>query len=134
VMVMETMRSRHRRHAIHNATSTYTSFIWENEEFASSTRAVAMSSVPLSTPSSLIPDVGHIDDAEDHYNFGRCLEEGIGVDRDLVGAIECYRICAEQRNALGQCMFGRCLERGVGIYGDLVCVAEHYWLSAEQRN
>ena len=32
------------------------------------------------------------------YNYGYCLEQGLGVDRDPVAAAECYRKAAEHQH------------------------------------
>jgi hypothetical protein len=56
--------------------------------------------------------------------LGRCLENGIGIKKDLVQAVEYYRLSAEQRNSNGQYNFGRCLE--FGIEKDLVRVVQRH--------
>jgi hypothetical protein len=76
-------------------------------------------------------DLGHSDG---QWRFGRCLEKGIGVEKDLVRAAEYYRLSAEQDNSSGQYHFGRCLENGIGIEKDMVRAAEYYRRSAEQED
>jgi TPR repeat protein len=66
------------------------------------------------------------------YAFGQCLENGIGVEKDLKRAAEYYRLSAEQNNSQGQYNFGYCLEHGLGIAQDLVRASEYYRLSAER--
>jgi TPR repeat protein len=52
--------------------------------------------------------------------YGVCLQNGLGITKDLSGAAEYYRLSADQGNSSGQCNFGVCLEKGLGIAKDMV--------------
>jgi TPR repeat protein len=68
------------------------------------------------------------------YNYGQCLEKGIGAYRHRLRAIDYYWLSAEQGNSWGQCNYGRWLEKGIGGHRDLEGAVKYYRLSAEQGN
>ena len=47
------------------------------------------------------------------YNYGYCLEQGLGVDRDPVAAAECYRKAAEQKCEQAEFKYAMVLLNGV---------------------
>ena len=47
------------------------------------------------------------------YNYGFCLERGLGVDRDPVAAAECYRKAAEKKCEQAEFKYARVLLNGV---------------------
>jgi TPR repeat protein len=66
--------------------------------------------------------------------YGRCLEHGFGVEKDLRQAVKLYQQSAKQGNAFGQVSIGLCLRNGTGIGQDLVRGAEFFRQSAVQGN
>ena len=64
--------------------------------------------------------------------YGRCLERGFGVDRDLKEAAKYYSLSAQQKNALGQVKYGICLQEGIGVVKDLREAASYFKLAALQ--
>jgi TPR repeat protein len=64
--------------------------------------------------------------------IGICLQNGDGVEKDLIRAAEYYRLSADQGHAGGQVNFGLCLENGDGVEKDLIRAAEYFRLSADQ--
>jgi TPR repeat protein len=63
-------------------------------------------------------------------NFGRCLENGFEIEKNLIRAAEYYKLSVDQRNSDGRDIFGRCLENGFGIEKDLICAINYYKLLA----
>jgi TPR repeat protein len=64
-------------------------------------------------------------------NFGRCLEHGLGIDRDLLRAAKYYRMSAELNNADGMNNFGICLERRIGIQANIDLAVKYYRRAAD---
>jgi TPR repeat protein len=65
-------------------------------------------------------------------NYGRCLENGIGIDRNPFGAMTYYKLSADRANASGQWHYGLCLENGIGIEPDHSEATRYFKLSADQ--
>lgn len=64
------------------------------------------------------------------YDYGRCLEKGIGVDyKDLTKAAKLYKAAAEKGIVEAQFAYGSCLENGKGVKRDLKGAAEFYKLA-----
>jgi TPR repeat protein len=51
-------------------------------------------------------------DAAAQYNYGKCLDEGEGVSKDLRGAAQYYKLAADQGDAEAQYYFAICLLTG----------------------
>jgi TPR repeat protein len=49
------------------------------------------------------------------YDFGRCLEYGLGIESDLMRVAKYYHKAADLRDPCGQNSFGIYLERDIGI-------------------
>jgi TPR repeat protein len=62
--------------------------------------------------------------------YGRCLELGLGVGKDLVDAAQYYKLSAEQGNSYGAVAFGRCLRHGIGVGQDPYLASGYFDRSA----
>ena len=71
-------------------------------------------------------------DAKAQVDFGLCLEDGVGVEKDPVEAARYFRLAAEQGNADGQSNYGRCLENAIGVEKDVTLAARYHKLAADQ--
>jgi serine/threonine protein kinase len=60
------------------------------------------------------------------YNYGKCLECGRGIDRNLKEAARWYKDAADKGHIQGQISYGRCLENGFGLRRNLVEAAKWY--------
>ncbi len=65
---------------------------------------------------------------------GKAYEYGLGVERDLVKAVEYYRLAAEQGYARGQNLLGWCYDNGLGVDQNYQEAVKWYRLAAEQGN
>ena len=52
------------------------------------------------------------------YNYGFCLEHGLGVDRDPIAAVECYRKAAEKKCQPAEFKYAMVLLNGVEFRTD----------------
>ena len=52
------------------------------------------------------------------YNYGFCLEHGLGVDRDPIAAVECYRKAAEKKCQPAEFKYAMVLLNGVEFLSD----------------
>jgi TPR repeat protein len=66
------------------------------------------------------------------YNFGRCLEYGLGIERDLGRAAKYYCKAAELGDPSGQNSFRVFLERGIGVRSNQTLAAHYFERSAMQ--
>jgi hypothetical protein len=64
------------------------------------------------------------------YNIGRCLENGIGIERNFICAAKYYRMSAELNNPMDENSFGICLECGIGVCSNVALAALYYKRSA----
>jgi TPR repeat protein len=48
-------------------------------------------------------------DAEAQYEYGLCLRDGNGVEKDPSGAASYFKLAADQGHTVSQAMFGLCL-------------------------
>ena len=69
---------------------------------------------------------------EGQWLFGRCLDEGLGVEKDVAQAVRWYRKAAEQGDALAQCFLGACYDNGRGVTQDKAEAVRWYRKTAEQ--
>jgi TPR repeat protein len=67
-------------------------------------------------------------------NYARCLERGIGVDRNLSEAAKYYRLSASQEYAKGQRNYSRDLRNGIGLGVNLIEAAKYAGLCGGRRN
>lgn len=49
------------------------------------------------------------------FNYGLCLEQGLGVERDPVAAAECYRIAAEKKCMPAEYNYALILKKGLAV-------------------
>jgi TPR repeat protein len=47
--------------------------------------------------------------------YGQCVQNGIGISKDLRKAVHCFKLSADQGNSDGQFYYGLCLQYGNGI-------------------
>jgi TPR repeat protein len=79
------------------------------------------------------------------YNFGRCLEDGIGISRDLHRAAKYYRLSADLQDPMaenaglaahgdpdGANNLGFCLEHDRGVERSIASAAECYKFAADR--
>lgn len=71
--------------------------------------------------------------AEAQWLFGRCLNEGTGVEKDMPAAMRWYRKSAEQGFALARNSLGYAYEHGEGVEADGKEAAKWYRLAADQN-
>jgi TPR repeat protein len=64
--------------------------------------------------------------------YGECLAEGWGVEINLSGAAEYYKMAADQHDPKGQLNYAFALHRGLGIETDPIGAAKYYKLAADQ--
>jgi TPR repeat protein len=64
--------------------------------------------------------------SEGQCNYGRCLEEGIGVAENPEEAFVYYWLAADQGSSEGEYHYGRCHEFGIGVEKDLSVASEYY--------
>jgi TPR repeat protein len=67
------------------------------------------------------------------FNYGFCLEVGIGVAIDLIGTAKYYKLAADQNHATAQFKYGLCLEFGPRLSVDFISAAKYYNLAADQN-
>jgi TPR repeat protein len=77
------------------------------------------------------------------YNYGYCLDHGIGVEMNREEAVKIYRTIVENERALArfhgvlaqaQYRYGECLYNGDGVPENKADAAKYYRLSAKQGN
>jgi TPR repeat protein len=76
----------------------------------------------------------HQNNAEAQFRYGRCLDMGEGVSRDLMEAAKYFKLAADQNHAAGQFNYGLCRSRGEGVSRDLVQAASYFKLAADQKH
>jgi TPR repeat protein len=68
------------------------------------------------------------------YNYGVCLQNGWGVDRDVAEAARYIKLAADQGDADAQCAYGTCLFKGLGVKQDQKLALSYFKASARQGN
>jgi hypothetical protein len=68
--------------------------------------------------------------ADAQFQYGVCLSNGRGVERDLMAAAQYYRVAADQNESLALFAYAVCLTDGEGIRMDLIEAAKYFRLAA----
>lgn len=71
-------------------------------------------------------------DIDAQYSLGLIYENGLGIEKNMDKAIECYRIAAENGNANAQYHLGLCYENGNGIDKDIDLALDWYQKASAQ--
>lgn len=71
-------------------------------------------------------------DAKSQKNLGNAYQDGLGVKKDYVKAVEWYQKAAEQGYAEAQCILGAHYVQGKGVEQDYVKAVDWYRKAAEQ--
>jgi serine/threonine protein kinase len=69
---------------------------------------------------------------EGQYFLARCLELGVGVEKNAAAAVSWYRKAADQRYAVAQLALGVCYEFGTGVAKDAAEAVKWYRKAADQ--
>jgi serine/threonine protein kinase len=64
-------------------------------------------------------------------NYGVCLEYGLGIAKNLSGAVKYYKLSADQGNPIGQCNYAMCTASGIGDLKDVGKAATYFQLSVK---
>lgn len=70
--------------------------------------------------------------ATSQWCYGRILEDGLWIQKNLHLAFDYYKQSAEQKNPWGLYYLGRCYQEGLGCKRDLQTALETFKLAAEQ--
>ena len=52
------------------------------------------------------------------WRYGKCLQKGLGVDRDVKEAARYFKALADKDNRKGMILYGKCLQKGLGVEKD----------------
>jgi TPR repeat protein len=68
------------------------------------------------------------------HNYGVCLLNGCGIDKDVEEAARYMKLSADQGDADGQCAYGICLFKGLGVKQDKMLALSCFEKAAKQGN
>jgi TPR repeat protein len=72
-------------------------------------------------------------DADAQYKYAVCLENGVGVNIDLINAAKGYKLAADHNHEEAQNHYADCLQNGLGVETDLIDAAKYYKLAADHN-
>jgi serine/threonine protein kinase len=66
-------------------------------------------------------------------NLGFCLHKGVGINRNFLESVKCFKAAADRCHPVGQFNYGLCCYRGEGTSIDFGEAAEYFKLAADQN-